>query len=95
LLKLSCELKKVCADEGRQRMLAAIDLKIEVFDQLRSALRIAEVGGAAGLNSGSNPLAMGPIRKAVERFRKKITARPDYQSTGPCYGVVRQQECSF
>jgi hypothetical protein len=81
LFKLSCELKKVCADEGLQRMLAEIDLKIEVFDRLRGAMRIAQVGEAGGLNSGSTPVAMGPIQKAVEQFRKEITARFDYQST--------------
>ena len=90
LLKLSCELKKVCADEGLGRMLAAIDLKIEVFDRLRSAMRIAEVGGAAGLNSGSKPAPIGPIRKAVERFRAETTARSDYDSAGHWKGLIAQ-----
>lgn len=90
LLKLSCELKKICADEGLGRLLAAIDLKIEVFDRLRSAMRIAEVGGAAGLNSGSSPAPIGPIRKAVERFRAEITARSDYDSAGHWKGLIAQ-----
>ena len=90
LLRLSCELKKVCADEGLQRMLAAIDLKVQVFDRLRSAMRIAEVGGAAGLNSGSHPIAMGPIQKAVEQFRKDITSRSDYDSTGYWKAMIDQ-----
>jgi hypothetical protein len=81
LLKLSCELKKLSADEGLPRMLAAIELKLEVFDRLRSAMRIAQVGGAAGLNSGSSPVAMGPIQKAVEQLRQEITSRSDYAST--------------
>jgi hypothetical protein len=90
LLRLSCELKKISADEGLQRMLAAIDLKIEVFDRLRSAMRIAEVGGAAGLNSGSSPVAMGPIEKAVEQFRKKVTSRSDYDSCGHWKAMIAQ-----
>ncbi len=49
---LACELKSLCADVGLQRMLTAIELKIEVFDQLRRAMRMAEVGAGAGLNSG-------------------------------------------
>ena len=90
LFRLSCELKKLSADQGLQRLLAAIDLKIEVFDRLRSAMRIAEVGGAAGLNSGSHPVAVGPIRKAVEQFRTEVTARPDYQSTGHWKAMIAQ-----
>ncbi|MCI0539118.1 MAG: hypothetical protein L0Z50_28250 [Verrucomicrobiales bacterium] len=90
LLRLSCELKKVSADEGLEKMLAAIDLKIEVFDRLRSAMRMAQVGGAAGLNSGSNPVAMGPIQKAVGQFRNQITARSDYDSTAHWKAMIDQ-----
>lgn len=90
LFKLSCELKGLCADAGLQRLLTAIDLKIEVFDQLRSAMRIAEVGGTAGLNAGSRPLAMGPIEKAVEHFRRQITSRSDYASTPHWRALVGQ-----
>ena len=90
LFKLSCELKSLCADEGLQRMLIAIDLKIEVFDRLRSAMRIAEAGGTAGLNSGSRPLAMGPIEKAVEHFHQEITSRADYASTAHWQALIGQ-----
>ena len=71
-------------------MLAAIDLKIEVFDRLRNAMRIAQVGGSAGLNSGSNPTPMGPIQKAVEQFRKEITSRSDYDSTHHWKALIAQ-----
>jgi hypothetical protein len=90
LLRLSCALKKLSADEGLERMLAAIDVKIQVFDRLRSAMRIAEAGGAAGLNSGSDPIALGPIQKAVEKFRKEITCRSDYDSTGGWKAMIDQ-----
>ncbi len=90
LLKLSCELKKLSADEGLQRMLAAIEVKIQVFDRLRSAMRIAQAGGAAGLNSGSDPIALGPIQKAVERFRKDLVSRSGYDSSGGCKAMVDQ-----
>lgn len=90
LLKLSCELQDLCADQGLQRMLRSIDQKIEVFDRLRSAMRIAEVGGASGLNSGSDPLPMGPIEKAVKKFRKNITARSDYASSSHWKAMIAQ-----
>jgi len=90
LFKLSCELKSICADDGLQRMLTAIDLKIEVFDRLRGAMRIAEAGGAAGLNSGSRPMAIGPIQKAVEHFHQEMTSRADYPSTPHWQALIRQ-----
>lgn len=90
LLRLSCQLKQLSADEGLQRMLATIDQKIQVFDQLRSAMRIAEIGGVSGLNSGSDPLALGPIQNAVEKFRQEITSRSDYHSNGGWKAMIAQ-----
>ena len=90
LFRLSCELKKLSADEGLERMLTAIDGKIQVFDQLRGAMRIAEAGGAAGLNSGSDPIALGPIEKAVEKFRQEITSRSDYVSSSGWKAMIDQ-----
>lgn len=92
LCKLSHALKKVAADTGLQKMIAAIDVKIEVFDQLRGARRIAEVGGSAGLNSGSDLLPIGPIQKAVQRFRQRILARPDYPSASHWKALIAQME---
>ena len=71
-------------------MLDAIEFKIQVFDRLRRALRTAEVGGAAGLNSGSSPLPMGPIQKAVEQFRQEITSRSDYDGTAHWQALIGQ-----
>ena len=92
LFKLSCELKKISADGALERLIEAIDLKSQVFDQLRQALRIADAGGSAGLNSGSDTLAMGPIQKAVKSFRDRITARSDYQSAGHWKTMIEQMD---
>ncbi len=90
LFKLSCELQKVSADKGLLSTLATIDLKSEVFDQLRGAMRIAQIGQTAGLNSGSNPIALDSIKNAVQQFRKKVMARPDYSSSGHWRAMVEQ-----
>lgn len=90
LLRLACELKPIGADQALQRLLATIDLKIEVFDRLRGAMRIAEVEGSAGLNSGSSPMPMGPIQKAVAQFRGDITSRSDYASAGHWQALIAQ-----
>ncbi|MCX6558726.1 MAG: transposase [Candidatus Aminicenantes bacterium] len=90
LFKLAHALKPLAADAGLRRMIEVLEVKIQVFDQLRGAMRIAEVGGSAGLNSGSAPLAMGSIQKAVQEFRRRITARGDYPSTGHWKAMIAQ-----
>lgn len=90
LFKLSCELQKVSTDKGLLGTLEALDLKTQVFDQLRNAMRIAQVGQSAGLNSGNDSIALGSIEKAVLQFRKKITDRSDYSSSGYWQPMVDQ-----
>ncbi len=90
LFRLSCQLKHLAADEGLQRLLASIQEKIQVFDQLRSAMRIAESGGTEGLNSGSDPVALGPIQNAVEQFRQQMTSRADYASDPAWRAMIGQ-----
>jgi hypothetical protein len=90
LFKLSCQLKKVSADKTLEKRIEAIEVKIQVFDQLRQAMRLAQVGGSTGLNSGGDPLPMGPIQKAVRAFRKRIISRSDYQSTSHWKTLIGQ-----
>jgi hypothetical protein len=90
LLRLACEVQKVAADAGLLRTIAALEVKTQVFDHLRDAMRIAQVGAAGGLNSGSEPVALGPIQKAVERFRRRIVARADYAAAGHWQAMIAQ-----
>ena len=90
LFRLACEIEKVAADALLQRTIAAMEVKIAVFDQLRDALRIAPVGATTGLNSGSEPVALGPIQKAVEQFRRRIVARADYASASHWQAMIAQ-----
>jgi len=90
LFKLGHALQAVAADAGLQRNLVAMDVKSQVFDQLRQAMRIAEVGGSAGLNSGSDPLPLAPIRKAVQKFCHRVTTRPDYPTSPHWKAMIAQ-----
>ena len=90
LHKLSGELQKVTDDAGLLRMVEALEAKIQVFDQLREAMRIAEAAGSAGLNSGSDPLDMASIRKAVQEFRCRVAARSDYASSAHWKAMIAQ-----
>ena len=90
LLRLACEIENVAADAVLQRTIAAMEVKIAVFDQLRDAMRIAQVGATAGLNSGSEPVALGPIQQAVEQFRRRIVSRADYPSADHWQAMIAQ-----
>jgi len=90
LFKLANILKPLAADAGLRKKLEVITVKIQVFDQLRVAMRIAEVDGSDGLNSGSEPVALGPIRQAVQKFRHQFTARPDYAATRHWQALIGQ-----
>lgn len=90
LLRLSCQLKPLAEDRALRRMIEAIEVNSEVFDQLRSAMRIAEVGASAGLNSGGDPVSLGPIAKAVTQFRKTMTSRSDYSSNKGWQALIAQ-----
>jgi hypothetical protein len=90
LFKLACELEKVATDGGLKKTIEAITVKIQVFDELRAAMRLAEVGGSSGLNSGSEPVAMGPIQKAVAKFRHRVTSRSDYPAARHWKAMIDQ-----
>ena len=90
LLRLSCQLKPVAQDRTLRRMIEAIEVNLEVFDQLRSAMRMAAVGASAGLNSGGDPVPLGPIAKAVTHFRQTITSRSDYPANSGWKAMIAQ-----
>ena len=71
-------------------MIEAIEVNSEVFDPLRSAMRIVEVGTSAGLNSGGDPVSLGPIAQAVTQFRKTMTSRSDYSSNKGWKALIAQ-----
>ncbi len=78
LFQLSWMLRELREDSVLQKSIATLEAKIEVFDQLRGAMRIAETGGSSGLNSGHETLPIGPIKQAVLAFRENLVARPDF-----------------
>jgi len=90
LYQLFWPLKKLRDDSTLQKAIASLDVKIQAFDQLRDAMRIAEPGGAGGLNSSNDPLPIGPIKKAVLAFRDEIVSRPDYPGAQHRQGLIAQ-----
>ena len=67
--KLSCKLKKVVDDSVFKAAISRIQPKIEVFDKLRSAMRIAKPSGKQGLNDHGMDEDMRTIKEKVTEFR--------------------------
>ena len=67
--KLSCKLKKVVDDSVFSAAISRIQPKIEVFDKLRSAMRIAKPSGKKGLNDHGMDEDMRTIKEKVTEFR--------------------------
>lgn len=88
--KLSCTLSKIANDNTLKCALSNIQPKIEVFDKLRCAMRIAEHAGKKGLNDDAIVEDIRTIEKKVYEFRsyfvknKKLSENKDY------YGFIAQ-----
>ena len=90
LCQLSWALRALRADSALQKAIATLEAKIEVFDQLRCAMRIAETGDSSGLNSGHEALPIGPIKQAVIAFRKNLVSRLDYAGAPHWKSLIAQ-----
>jgi len=58
--------------------MSQIEEKIDVFDQLRDAMRIAPKAGTQGLNSDNTDVPIDTIEGKVKLFRETLIARSDY-----------------
>ena len=90
LYRLSCELKALFSDKVLRRTLAAIEPKMQVFDELRDAMRIAPESGSEGLNCDGGDGDIRTIESNVRKFRRKLADDPKYASN-PEYQKMRDQ----
>jgi hypothetical protein len=79
LYTLSCELEPVFCDKILRRTLTEMEPKIQVFDELREAMRIAPKSGSEGLNCDGTDDDIQTIEGNVKRFREKYAANKDYE----------------
>jgi hypothetical protein len=85
LYKLSNELEAVFDDQMLRRALREIEPKIQTFDQLREAMRIAPQSGSQGLNGDGMDTDMRTLEASVRTFRQRLADDPkraadkDYQ----------------
>ncbi|MFC1863203.1 transposase [Thermodesulfobacteriota bacterium] len=73
LHKLFRLIKQVMDDQPLKRSANRLDEKVDVFDALRTALRIALPEGKKGLNDDGDNTEMKTIKEKVEEFRKDLT----------------------
>ena len=78
LYKLSCELEGLFNDKILRRSLTEIEPKIQVFDQLRDAMRIAPKSGSEGLNCDGADDDIQTIEDNVTQFRQQLLDAPMY-----------------
>ena len=67
-------LKPLCSDQEALTAADALEPKAELFDRLRSAMRIAEPRTKGGLNDDGQDVPITTIRDSVERFCQDIRA---------------------
>ncbi|MEA3546320.1 MAG: transposase [Thermodesulfobacteriota bacterium] len=77
VFKLLAEACFVAEDPDLREAVDELHWRCQVFDSLRTAMRIAPVGGGKGLNDEGSIIAMATIRQGVEKFRSSLDEDPD------------------
>jgi len=67
-----------------------IEPKIEIFDKLRDAMRIAPTCGKRGLNHDGMESKIGSIEQRVKKFRLWLTSRKEYSMNQDYWKMIEQ-----
>jgi len=87
---LSRKVLDVAADPAFEQAVEDLGWRCDLFDQLRSHMRIAAVGASNGLNDQGCQTAMTSIRDAVVRFRHKLESDPKLSADLLCRKMAAQ-----
>lgn len=90
LYKLSRELSRVAQDPRLRSALKELRWRSELFDSLRSAMRIAPPNGNKGLNDEGTPIVGADIRSRVLEFRHRLKTDPKRASDKLCVKLIEQ-----
>jgi hypothetical protein len=88
--KIVGDLKKIMEDAVLQKTLQQIEPKIDVFDKLRDAMRIAPMCGKGGLNHDGIESTIGRIEQGVKKFRLWLTSRKEYSKNQGYRKMIEQ-----
>jgi hypothetical protein len=88
--KIMGDLKKIMEDTVLQKTLEQIEPKIDVFDKLRDAMRIAPMCGKGGLNHDGIESTIGRIEQGVKKFHLWLTSRKEYSKNQGYRKMIEQ-----
>lgn len=89
LLSRLAKLVALIANDSQIRLLVEeLNWRVTIFDELRTAMRLAPVGGTQGLNDGTT--AMAGIRQGVEEFRQLLDNNPRKAVDPLCRKMAQQ-----
>ncbi len=77
VFKLLTEACFVAEDPELRKAVDELHWRCKIFDSLRTAMRIAPMGGDKGLNDEGSTTAMATIRQGVEKFRCSLDKKPE------------------
>ncbi len=80
LFKLLTQACYLAEDQEAVQAVEELRWRGEVFDRLRTAMRIAQAGGGNGLNDQGTGEAMATIRQRMQAFRQVLDTNPKLAS---------------
>lgn len=88
--KIVGDMENIMADKVLWKTVDKTEPKIEVFEKLRDAMRIAPVSGKRGLNHDGMESKIGSIERRVKKFRLWLTSRKEYSMNQGYQKMIEQ-----
>jgi len=88
--RLARDLKNIHADEALGDIFEEIEWKIELFDELRDAMRIAPKSGSDGLNCAGQDVDIHAIECAVNDFCRRLRTTDKFTKNKECIKALKQ-----
>jgi hypothetical protein len=90
LFQLYRLINRVMEDPTLSKSVAQVEERVEVFENLRKALRIALPEGKKGLNDDGEDTDIQTIKEKVEAFREQLRTDSHFSGKDPYRKMVRQ-----
>jgi hypothetical protein len=90
LFQLFRLINRVMEDSTLSKSVAQMEERVEVFEKLRRALRIAPPEGGKGLNDDGLDADIKTIKKKVEAFREQLRTDSHFSGKDPYKKMIRQ-----
>lgn len=90
LFQLFRLIHRVMEDSILSKSVAQVEERVEVFERLRKALRIALPEGKKGLNDDGEDTDIKTIKEKVEAFREQLMTNSHFSGKDPYRKMIRQ-----